>query len=100
MQRNPIELGAFHHEFIGGEHVPKKAVAQNSAGGGGDSAGNLAQWTAHCFHRATLRALRSGDDPQHFSQARWAAVFCPFPDSVVFPALVAAQGRGPRGITG
>ena len=93
MQRDPVELGAFYHELIGGELVLKNTVAKNRAGGRGHPPRNLTQRTAHRFHRTPVRPLRAGDDPQHFSQARWPAVFCPFPRSTVFTAVVAAWGR-------
>ena len=97
MQRNPVEFGSFHHELIGGEPVPKNAMAKNRAGGRGDPAGNLTQRTSHRFHRTALRALRAGHDQQHFSQARWPAVFCPFPHSAVLTAVVVEEGgRGTR----
>ena len=62
MQRNPVELGAFYHELIGGKPVLENAMAKNSAGGRGDPARNLTQRASHRFHRTALRAFRSRDD--------------------------------------
>src|SRR5207245_1093541 len=96
MQRNPIELGAFHHELIGGAPVLKKAVAKDRVGGRGHPARNLAQWTSHCFHRTSLRPLRRRDEAEGASGGGGGAVFCPFPDSPLFTIVVAAQRRGGR----
>ena len=89
-------LVLFITSLLAANSVLKNAMAKNRAGGRGDPAGNLTQRTSHRFHRTALRALRAGDDQQHFSQARWPAVFCPFPHSAVFTAVVAAQGRSGR----
>jgi len=96
MQRDPVQLGAGHHQSAGGQSIFKEHVATGYIGLFRDPFGDPAQWIPSVCHRHALCPFRPADDPQHHPSPRGANILCALSHSFVFTAVVVATGRRKR----
>src|SRR4051794_4394494 len=93
MQRDPVELGAFHHQPRGFAYVPEKSVATRDPGRVRHPTRSYSKRIPDPGDRSALRAYWSAYDRQRGASPRWAILFCAVIGAAVFVALAVAARR-------
>src|SRR5207253_2648306 len=93
MQRDSIELGAFHDQHPGRQLILKDAMAAFCACHLRHSARHFAERISYPRDRTSLCAHGSADDSQSNPPPRRPRLLCACADSVFSGVVVAAQGR-------
>ena len=96
VQRDPLQLGAVHHQPAGVPSLSQEPVAADRAGGLRDSARDPAERVPGLRHRTALRPRRAPHDRQRHSPPGRPLLLRAVPGSAV-PAVVVVAAPGAAG---